>query len=78
MSAYHRAVYCINSSVLIDVRRQSKIDVQKQPKHSYNNNGYNSAPLGSNDAWGNNNNQYQPMDAYTATGAGGTVSVNNF
>jgi hypothetical protein len=31
-----------------------------------------------NDVWVNNNNQYQPMDAYTATGAGGTVSVNNF
>ena len=46
--------------------------------NGYNNNGYNSAPLGSNDAWGNNSNQYQPMDAYTATGAGGTVSVNNF
>ena len=46
--------------------------------NSYNNNGYNSAPLGTNDAWGNNSNQYQPMDAYTATGAGGTVGVNNF
>lgn len=47
--------------------------------NGYNNNngGYNSAPLGSNDAWGNNN-QYQPMDAYTATNAGGTVGINNF
>lgn len=39
---------------------------------------YNTAPLGSNDAWGNNNQGYQPMDPYTATGAGGTVGVNNF